>query len=74
MSTTILRAGLLALAALLSACGNSLPPSVTQVPPANPPVDPDLPLPPKMRCAPATMSAPTLASAASCSPATEVSS
>lgn len=66
MTRTTLRAGLLALAALLAACGHSLPPTLTDAP-GNPPVDPDLPLPPKMRCAPGVSETATaLAQASDC--------
>lgn len=66
MNRTSLRAGLLGLAALLAACGESQPPNLTGVP-GNPSVDPDLPLPPKMRCAPGVAeTATTLAQAGDC--------
>jgi hypothetical protein len=66
MNRTTLRAGLLSLATLLAACGHSLPPTLTEAP-GNPPVDPDLPLPPKMRCAPGvSQGAATLAQAGDC--------
>lgn len=69
MNRTSLRAGLLALAALLAACGQSLPPTLTEAP-ENPPVDPDLPLPPKMRCAPGVSTTTTLAQADDCASTT----
>lgn len=66
MNRTSLRASLLALVTLLAACGESQPPNLTGVP-GNPPDDPGLPLPPKMRCAPGvTETATTLAQAGDC--------
>ncbi|ROH86681.1 hypothetical protein ED208_14650 [Stagnimonas aquatica] len=70
MNRTTLRAGLLSLAALLAACGESQPPSLGEAP-GNPPTDPDQPLPPKMRCAPGVAdAATTLAQAGDCASTT----